>query len=374
MRSGSLLILLFLPLWLFGQWSAAEQQIDELFKDQSAQTPGYVVGVFHKGEYLFKKGYGSANLEYQIPIDEHSAFNIASLSKQFTAAALALLILDNKVDLEDPVGDYLEDFPFKDSKMQVKHLVYMTSGINDYYYNERTCGDWSTLQFFNIDTAIQASYGSGELMYEPGSQWSYSNINYMLLTKIVEKVSGQSFASFLQERLFKPLQMEHTLVNDDVFTVIPGRVNGYNERTEENTDWMLEYGYLNELGEGYLQLPRNSPHYGGSGMYTTLDDLGKWLANFATKEFGGKAFYDQMHQTMEFEHDKTNDAFGLFFGDFNGRSMVAYEGGDWGFSSFMMRFPDNELSIVVLSNIGTGRAASKAYQIMDILVDLGLAK
>ncbi|MEO1714133.1 MAG: hypothetical protein AAFU60_12440, partial [Bacteroidota bacterium] len=96
--------------------------------------------------------------------------------------------------------------------------------------------------------------------------------------------------------------------------------------------------------------------------------------NFASKEFGGEAFYQQMHQTMEFEHDKKNDAFGLFFGDFNGRSMVAYEGGDWGFSSFMMRFPDTELSIVVLSNIGTGRAASKAYQIMDILVDLGLAK
>ncbi|MEL7160580.1 MAG: serine hydrolase, partial [Bacteroidota bacterium] len=110
-------------------------------------------------------------------------------------------------------------------------------------------------------------------------------------------------------------------------------------------------------------------HYGGSGVYTTLSDLKKWLVNFQTKSFGGQAFYDLMHQTMKFQHDKTNDAFGLALGDFNGHEIVWYEGGDWGFSNYLMRFPKNNLTVVVMSNLGTGNARQYVNQVVDILTE-----
>ena len=346
-------------------------EINALFEHVSEREPGYMMAVIKDGKHLHNEGYGLANLEHQIPIDEHSSFNIASLSKQFTAAAIALMIIDEKLDLDDPVDKYLKDFPFKKDNVQIKHLIYMTSGINDYYYNPRSNGsDWSSLSFFNIDTAIAASYSSGELMYKPGTQWSYSNINYMLLTKIVESISGSSFADFVEERIFKPLDMK-SVVNDDIFQPIPNRALAYNFRSAEETAWMIESGYLNDQSQGFLQIHRNSPHYGGSGIYCSMADYKKWIDNFESKKLGGQAFYDLMHKQMKFEHDKDNDAFGLVIDNHDDEEIVWYEGGDWGYSSFVLRLPKHKLSIVCFSNIGSGNARQKVWSVYDILKNQG---
>lgn len=348
-------------------------KIDTVFKNTGSITPGYMIAAIQNDKFLFQKGYGLSNLEHRILIDQNTNFNIASLSKQITAAAIAILMIEDKIHFDDLVSDHLEDFQFSSDSTQVKHLIYMTSGINDYHYNPRkNKTDWSSLNFFNIDTVIVASYSSRELMYKPGSQWSYSNINYMLLTKIVEKISGISFSEFVEERIFKPLGMENSIVNDDIFQVIPNRALGYNYRTEGETNWIIESGYLKEKGEGFLQIHRNSPHYGGSGVYTTMYDWKKWIANFYTKTLGGQEFYDLMHTTMKFEHPKSNDAFGLVIDKYEDKEIVWYEGGDWGFSSFMIRFPESEISIVCFSNLGTGNAKSKVWGVYDILIDNGI--
>jgi len=346
------------------------QKIDEIFAAFDSTTPGYAIGVLKDSSWLVNKGYGSANLEYRIPITSQSVFNIASLSKQFTAACIAQLILQGKLSLEDKVNKYLSGFPDYAAEVQIKHLIYMSSGIKEYYQCPRANGtDWSSLNFFNIDTAIIASLSQPALEYAPGTKWSYSNINYMLLTKVVEKVSGLPFSTYAEEHLFKPLGMNSTLVNDDIFQVIPNRVAGYNKRTEEANQERIEYGYLRVPEEGYFQINRNSPHFGGSGVYTSLEDMKKWMTNFQTRTLGGDLFYDLMHKTMKLEHDKSNDAFGLVFGDFNGHEIVWYEGGDWGFSSYFMRFPKDQLTVICFSNIGTGNARSFANRVLDILIE-----
>jgi len=314
-----------------------------------------------------------ANLEYQIPITDTSVFNVASISKQFTAASIAILLMDGEITLNDKISDYIEEVPDWAEDIEIRHLVYMTSGINDYYYNPRANGlDWSSLHFFNIDTAIAASFGSGELMYEPENGWSYSNINYMLMTKIVENVAGIPFSQFSEQRIFEPLGMDQTVVNDDIFQVIPNRASAYNFRDEESTSGLLENGYLSHKGAGdFLQINRNSPHHGGSGIFTSIQDLVKWQMNFQTRKFGGQEFYDWMHRTEKFQHDKSNDAFGLVWGDYNGQAMVWYEGGDWGVSSYMIRFPDQHISVIVLANYGTARARDHAFEVIDILFDQG---
>ncbi len=354
--------------------ASLESRMAEVFSHVDSTSPGYIVGVMQEGKMIYAQGFGLSNLEHQIPIDAQTVFNVASLSKQFTAAGLALLIIDKQVSLEDPVKKYIPEMENYPDDLLVKHLVYMTSGIPEYYRQERPAGmDWSSLQFFDVDTAVAASLQSGKLEFDPGSRWTYSNINYMLLTKIVERVTGETFASFAEKRLFKPLGMNSTFVNDDIFQVIPRRALGYNYRDQENTEWMREAGYLKSARmDKYLQIHRNSPHLGGSGVYTSLEDMMKWQRNFETKELGGEEFYKLMLRRERFEFNKDNDAFGLFFGDFNGHQIVAYEGGDWGYSAYVMRFTQQKASVVCFSNLGTGRAQSKAHQVVDALVDAGV--
>ena len=231
----------------------------------------------------------------------------------------------------------------------------MTSGLQEYYRIERPGGrDWYN-DYFTVDDAIEASLNQASLEFEPGTAWSYSNVNYMLMAEIVERVSGESFSEFAHNQLFEPLGMHNTHVNDDVYRVIKQRAIGYNPRE----------------GGGYYHFHRHSPHYGGSGVHSTINDLYKWDRNFYTHQLAGEAFTEMMLQTMKFEHNKTNDAMGLAWGDFNGLPMLWYEGGDSGFSSYMVRFPEHELTVVALANFvpadGRGLAPSKTIDILEVL-------
>ncbi len=351
-------------------------RIDSLFSEfDNLNSPGYAIGISKNGKTLYKNGYGSANLDYNIPIESNSAFSIASVSKQFTAACIALLILENKISLETPASDFIPELEKYSDTIRIKHLIYNTSGITDYPRLQRKSGkSWVTFNYFDVDECISTSLAEEELQFMPGDKWDYCNVNFMLLTKIVEKISGQSFSEFAKTQLFEPLGMKNTLINDDITQIIKNRVTPYNPRTKEYLDGYNEYGIkLKEEGK-YIQHARNSPHYGGSGVVTTIDDLLKWSSNMTSKSFGGEEFYDLMHKTIKFNHDRDNQAFGLYIGDFNGRKIVAWDGGDWGISSQLLRFPDDGIAIIVLSNMGSGEAYRKVNGIADILIDEGILK
>ncbi len=350
-------------------------QIDQLFAELSSDGPGYMIGVIKDQQVVFQKGYGMANLEHHLPITSKTAFNVASLSKQFTAAAVALLILEDKVLLDDPVRKHLPDFPQRFEAIQVKHLIYMTSGLPEYTNRKRENEtDWSSVHFFSLDTAIAASLRATELEYTPGSQWSYSNINFMLLAKIVETVSGKRLAEFAREHIFQPLGMRHTVINDNVFEPIHNRADGYTEPEKSSTmHYFLQQGYMPPSSRRFLQIRRNSPHYGGSGVYTTFEDLVKWDTNWYTMALGGPAFYDLMHRRMTFDHPKNNDAFGLVFGDFNGEEIVWYDGHTLGFRAYMIRFPKHRTTVICLSNLETGFSPrSKVDRLVDLLLNAGI--
>lgn len=348
-------------------------KIDNLFRDFEKQdSPGYAIGILKGTETLYKRGYGSANLDYGIPITPNSSFDIASVSKQFTAACIALLIMDGKLTLETPVKEYVPELAKYTDTIRIKHLIYNTSGIIDYPKLSRPDrNSWITFNYFDIDYCIKVSLEKDTLAFKPGDKWDYCNVNFMLLTKVVEKISRQSFRDFSSKRIFEPLGMMNTLINDDITEVIKNRVMPYNKRTLE---YVQAYGSMGvkirEEGK-WIQHPRTSPHYGGSGVVTTIGDLLKWSENFVTKKFGGQEFYDLMHKTIKFEHDRDNQAFGLYFDKFKSRTCVAWDGGDFGISSQLIRFPDKGIAIIVLSNLGSGEAYRKANEIADILIDIG---
>ena len=347
--------------------------IDTIFKQFNIPgSPGYAIGIVRDTEILYTKGYGSANLDYEIPITPNSAFDIASVSKQFTAACIALLIMNGKLSLETPVSKYIPELlKYKDT-IRIKHLIYNTSGITDYYKLPRPDGNsWITFNYFDIDYCIKVSLSCDTLSFKPGDKWDYCNVNYMLLTKVVEKISGKPFSEFAAERLFEPLDMSNTLINDDITEIIKNRVTPYNPRTPEYVEAYRKEGINIKSAGTWIQHPRNSPTYGGSGVVTTVNDLMKWSENFFTKKFGGQPFYDLMHKTLKFNNGMDNQAFGLYFGSYKGRTFVAWDGGDFGISSQLTRFPDKKIAIVVLSNLGSGKASQKANEIADVLIDSG---
>jgi len=350
--------------------NTAKAKIDAIFqKFNNLNSPGYAIGIVKGTKVIYTKGYGSANLDYNIPITANSGFDIASVSKQFTAACIALLIMDGKLTLDDPICRFIPELSKYKDTIRIKHLIYNTSGITDYFKLPRPDGHtWITFNYFDIDYCIKTSLTPDTLAFKPGDKWDYCNVNFMLLTKIVEKVSGMAFADFAKKRLFEPLGMMNTLVNDDVTEIIKNRVTPYNPRNKEYVEAYGKEGIKISSNGKWIQHTRNSPHYGGSGVVTTVNDLLLWSENFFTRKFGGDAFYNLMHKTLKFKHDKDNQAFGLYFGKYQNRTYVAWDGGDFGVSAQLIRFPDQKTAIVVLSNVGTGEAYKKANDIADVLI------
>ncbi|HPG06362.1 MAG TPA: serine hydrolase domain-containing protein [Saprospiraceae bacterium] len=346
-------------------------EIDNLFAPfNKMDSPGYAIGILKDTSILYEKGYGSANLDYHLPVNIRTAFDIASVSKQFTAAGIALLIMHDSLNLNDPVENYLPELAKYPDTIRIKHLIYNTSGIIDYFRLPRAHDkSWLDFYYFDNDEAIRTSLKPDTLAFHPGAQWDYSNVNYMLLTKIIERVTGEPFPAFMERRLFRPLKMDHTLVNDDITTVIPNRATPYNPRNSEYVRAYRQEGISVRDTGTWMQHHRNAPHFGGSGIVSTIVDLLKWERNFFTKDFGGENFYTLMHRTEKFNHDRDNQAFGLYFGTFRDKTFVAWEGGTSGISSQIIRFPDDKIAIIVLSNMGSGEASQKANELAAILMD-----
>jgi len=352
--------------------AALSRRVDSVFAAYATDsTPGYALGVIRNGRLIYAKGYGLANLDDRIPITPRTAFHIASLSKQFTASAIALLILDKKLSLEAPVERFFPEVKKYNADLRIKHLMYFTSGLHDYTTLPRANKDpWFSPYYFTIDDAIATSLGAESLEFAPGSKWEYSNVDFMLLAKIAERVSGMPLSAFLQQRIFSPLGMRHSSLNDDATLVVPNRATGYALRSDSGVRAQLaSVGVAVRPGPGYIRLVRNSPHYGGSGVFTTIEDFAKWDAEFDSPRVLGPAFVAQMMHREKFAHDKDNDAFGLVIGDFEGREMVWFSGGDLDGSTYFARLPKERLTVVCFSNMPTGDAEGRAKAVLAILLD-----
>jgi len=357
-----------------GPWLDALQQsaMDRLFS-APPNSPGYAVALIKDGEFAFARGYGLANLDDAIPITPETSFHLASVSKQFTAAAIALLIVDHKIALSDPVSKYLPELSKYGDGLRIEHLVYMTSGLHEYTDEPRKNGaPWMSFYYFTRDEAIAAALQPDQLQFTPGTQWAYRNINYMLLTRIVEVVSHQSFAAFMHDRVFLPLGMTHSEINDDSTEVIPHRATGYALRSDPRVlNEFAHAGVVIKSGDGWARLVRVAPHFGGSGVFTTLNDLLLWDRNWYSGALDGPQFTELMNKRMKFQHDKDNDALGLVWRSSYDHPMLDYSGGDTDTSTYMARFPEQHFTIVCLSNMPLGDAEGKAHTALDLLHSWG---
>ncbi|ANM32248.1 hypothetical protein ABI59_13365 [Acidobacteria bacterium Mor1] len=318
-----------------------------------ADSPGCAIAVVQRGETVFKRGYGQANLDHGVPITSRTVFDIGSVSKQFTAAAIALLVQQGRLSLDDDVRKHIPEMPEYEAPVLVRQLIHHTSGVRDYLTVMALAG-LEDHDVYTLDEVVQMIARQRKLNFKPGAEYLYSNSGYMLLAEIVERVSGRTFAEFVDEQMFGPLGMSDSRVYVDSEAVIPRRSTGYNLDDER----IIVDHYYN------FAVP------GDGQVYTTVEDLARWDRAFYDGGVGAEGFADSLlEQGVLNDGAKINYAFGLSHGNYRGLDVLEHNGAWGGFRADMLRFPGEQTSVFTLCNYGEIDATRIGRQVADLFLD-----
>lgn len=339
-----ILIYIFIPQSLSAQKTGApEKRIDSLFSKYNSKTAGVSVAIVKDGEIIFEKGYGSANLEYDIAISPQTIFHIASVSKQFTTFAIFLLEKEGKISFDDDIRKYIPEMPVYEKPITIKHLCSHTSGLKD-QWALLTLAGWRMDDVITTEQILKVISKQKELNFTPGTQFKYSNTGFTLLSEIVKRVSGKSFAEFTKENIFAPLKMNNTQFYDDNNRIVKNRA--------------YSYGVNNGI---YEKRNLNYSTVGPTSLFTNVEDMSRWALNFEKPLVGDEALLNKFNQISTLDNkgpailavidgETIYHLKGQFKRNYKGLNIYNHTGSDAGFKSFLGRFQDNKLSIVLLSN------------------------
>ena len=326
-------------------------EVDTLFAEFTRPgSPGCALGVLVDGKFVYKKVFGLANLEYDNPIRPSSVFHVASMAKQFTAMAALLLENSGKISLDDPISRYLPDCPEYAEAVSVRHLIHHTSGLRSDLVLLILAG-WRLEDVITNGDVMELFRRQKRLNFPPGDQFSYSGTGYLVLASIIEQVTGQSLDSYCRQMIFEPLGMNQTFFNEDYLRVVKERAYAYYEDGENN----------------YEKAVLTCGLTGGTGLFTTVEDLSLWDENFYTGDVGGLSLVNQMSRRAILNSGEEIDyGCGLFLIQHAGRDVMAHGGDGAGIHCFMMRIPDEHFSVIVLGNHGSIKAQQLAQKTADI--------
>jgi CubicO group peptidase (beta-lactamase class C family) len=332
---------------------AATPTFEDLFASLAApKTPGFAVLVRQDDRTVYQRGFGVRDLRTFTAIDAATNFRLASFTKQFTAAAITLLVHDGKLRYQTPLTEIFPDFPAWGRAITVRHLLTHTGGLPD-YEDLMTGGGWTAQHQIQDAEALALIERQPRPKFAPGASWSYSNSGYVVLGMIVAKVSGKSFPEFLHDRIFAPLGMTHTLAFVNGTNAVPNRAYGHTRRQ----DTFVEADQSD-----------TSATLGDGGIYSNLEDLARWddaLAKHtlisaeeikaaltpATLANGGATYWPKEPDEDNLAPGKpVSYGFGWFLDPYHGRPRNWHTGTTTGFRTVIERFPEQRLSIVILSN------------------------
>ncbi len=330
-------------------------QVDKLFSSFTIGIqPGAAVMVIRDGSIVHSKGYGYANLEEEIPITPSSTFRLGSVSKQFTAMAIAILADNGKLDYSDPASKYVPVLsPYED--VTIRNLLTHTSGLPD-YYGKFDASAWVEKNTLPRNADVMAYEGLiNKPLFPPGDRYEYSNPAYEALPLIVESVSGQEFATFMKNRLFQPIGMDGSLIHDHKRPQINRRVLGYSQTSD---------GY--ELNDDD---PLNGIT-GSGGQYSTLEDFYYWDQALYGDTLVSKDTMKQVFTRARLNNGEEIDyGFGWRLDSYQGNDRIAH-GGSWvGFRTAISRYPGLGLTVVILSNREEYDPVAVSDQVTDIYLE-----
>jgi CubicO group peptidase (beta-lactamase class C family) len=314
--------------------------------------PGVTLGIVLDDELVVHESAGMASIELGVPIGSETTFRIASVSKQFTCAAILLLVAEGKLSIEDDVRDHIRPLPDLGYRVTLAHLMHNTAGIRDMLEIMRF-GGMDIGQPCTPEDLLEGVCRQQALNFEPGSRYLYSNSNFMLLGRIVEQVCGQSLGAFLDRRVFAPLGMNATRHASRTTEVVAG----------------LATGYLPASG-GWMRAQHGFPLHGEGGLVSCVTDLALWHANFASPRVGGTALANALVQVTPFNNGVSNGyARGLRIKTHRGVRTVGHDGLWPGYKSSFVRIPDHGAAVICISNDGTADPYHLAFQVVDALIE-----
>lgn len=341
---SSLVIVLFFGTTINAQDKTGE--INKIFSWATPTTPGCACAVSQNGKVVVNRAYGSADLERAVPINSGTIFDIGSTRKQFIAAAILLLVEDKRLSLSDDVHKFIPELPDYGHKITVNHLLTHTGGIRD----------WTGLLPLangnpDVMTLILRQRG---LNFVPGEEWSYSNSGYVLLTQIVARASGISFPEFMRKRLFAPLGMKSTYVDDLQHPV-------------KN----LSLAYKKEAGQWKTDMLLGNNRGGAGALLSSIDDLLIWNEALTNNRLGTFVSEKLQEPARLNNGRKLSYGHGLVTESYRGVKEVWHSGGAGGYHSWLGRYPEQGLSIVLLCNSDAMAATALAHRVADLFLPSG---
>ena len=327
--------------------------VDEIFKEfDNPKSPGVSIAVLKDSKTIMLKSYGMANLEHKVPIDaENTVFNIASTSKQFTIFAVMLLEEKGKLSLDDEVQKFIPELPRFKNKITLRQLAVHTSGIRSELQLLGLAG-WTPGDVITREHVINMIYRQRELNFEPGEKNDYSNSGYTLLSEVVARVSGQPFEEFMATNILEPLGMNDSFFTNSFQRLIPNMASSYTRF--QNTNFRAG------ANEGYA---------GSTGLFTTAVDLAKWANNFSNPKVGSKKIIEQMNSLGKLNNGETSTfAYGQFVEKYKGLRHIQHGGSSGGYVSYLGRFPDQNLSVILLGNSSSINTRRFALRVADVFL------
>lgn len=328
---------------LAGGETPKSAQVDALLAPWAKNdSPGAAVMVIQNGKVAHQACYGIANLEAKVPIAPDTAFDLASVSKQFNSMAIMILAERGKLKFDDPLSKFFPQFPPYARKITVRHLLNHTSGLPDYMELFVKTGkidkDGKPVGFEPTSRdVLELLAQQKELLFEPGTKWEYSNSGYVVLAQIVEKASGKRYPQFLKANIFRPLGMKETRVSDESRPPIKNRATSY--AREGNGYKNADYHPLNWI-------------YGDGNVNTTLRDMYKWDQGLYTEKLVKVSTLQEAWTSGKLNNgSETGYGFGWAVGNYLGLRNTSHSGGWAGFRTHISRFPEQRFTVIVLSNL-----------------------
>ena len=358
----SLLLALSMSVAAFSQDYSS--QIDNIFQPLvTANSPGFAVGVIKDGKLVISRGYGLADLNTKQRITSTTDFRLASVTKQFTAMAVMLLVHDGKLRYDDTLTKIFPEFPAYGSQITIRNLLNHTSGLKHYegIYEEQTANlpadkvpqlhDADVLSILEQQTSTD---------FPPGTRWEYSNSGYAVLAMIVERISGQPFSDYVQHRIFAPLAMSHSVAFVKDKNKVPSRAFGY-RKSQNGNRW-----------DSADQSP-TSAVLGDGGIYTSIEDIAKWdkalveCTLLSEKEMQPAITPVQVPGGVKLSDDAASEyGFGWFLDSYKGHRRMWHDGDTSGFHTSIQRLTDDRLTVIVLANRTDVNPRDLALRVVDL--------
>ena len=346
-----LILLLTLSTIISSGNKSIEHQIDTIFKEfNSSSGPGVSAAIIKNDTIIYQKGFGLADIEDKTLIEPNTNFRLASITKQFTALSILLLETEGKLSLTDRLTKYFPELSESYSEITLKNVLQHTSGIVDY---ENLANRKDTTQLRDKDV-LKLLSEQDTLYFKPGTMHQYSNSGYALLSLLVERLSGISFAEFLNVRIFKPLQMNNTVAYQKGISKVVNRAYGYTK---------LDSGFVDSDQSLY------SAVLGDGGIYSSTIDLIKWDKEVNSPTLLPKEKFDQVFVKGKTAAGEEFDyGFGWRLDPYKNHERLYHTGGTSGFSNIYMKLPEYQLTIIVLINIYDYDAKGYAEKVADIFI------